>query len=165
MKRKPAKKAAKRKPAKKNGRPRKVFDYERVQGLGAIGCTHQEMAAVFKCAASTIDKAMESDQKFSGAYKDGYSNLKMSLRRKQIAIAMGDVVSSEGKDRVSYVNPTGMLIWLGKNMLDQRDTPEIEIGEPVEWAIRATLRDGRVVILPPGQDPIDAYHDVTKEGK
>ena len=162
MKRKPAKKTARRKP-KKNGRPRKVFDYEAVKGFGALGCTMEEMASFFKCAKSTVVKAMEEDPKFSTAYKDGYSNLKQSLRRQQIAVAMGEVISSETKRGTSYVNPNTMLVWLGKNMLDQRDTPEIEIGEPVEWAIRATLRDGKVVILPPGKDPIDAYHEV--EGK
>jgi hypothetical protein len=78
--------------------------------FGSLGLTGEEMAALLGVDGATISHRMNEPQSdFLKSYKTGLSNLKKSLRRKQIAVAL------KGN--------TGMLIWLGKQLLDQHDTP------------------------------------------
>jgi hypothetical protein len=60
------------------------------------------MAAVLGCSADTLER------RFAAVIKEGREQGKMSLKRKQYEVAMSGNVS--------------MLIWLGKNILGQRDT-------------------------------------------
>ena len=104
-------KESKKKP-KVNGRPKKEFDLELVENLASIGATYEDMAGVFDCSVSTIEDRMRKDPCKKGgdssrAHKKGQARLKVSLRREQIKLA------NQG-------NPT-MLIWLGKQMLGQKD--------------------------------------------
>ena len=93
---------------KKLGRPKIEFDLLEVEKLGSIGATYDEMASWFNTTTRTIDRRMvDEDDSFCRAYKKGFGRLKMSLRRQQIELA-------------SSGNPT-MLIWLGKQLLEQRD--------------------------------------------
>ena len=94
--------------ANKNGRPKIDFDAKEVEKLGSIGATIEEMAGWFDVTTRTIDNRIaDVDGEFFRAYKRGRSRLKMSLRRQQIELANAG-------------NPT-MLIWLGKQLLEQRD--------------------------------------------
>lgn len=112
-KKKPAIRKRKRKPAKRRGRgrPRLEFNLEQIEGLGSILATQDEMAAVLGCSVDTIKDRMANDDKFSAALKKGQGWAKISLRRKQWSLA------EKG-------NPT-MLIWLGKQWLEQRDRQDI----------------------------------------
>lgn len=83
-------------------RPKKDIDPEQVRKLAAIQCTTAEMAAVLGCSSDTLER------RFAAIIKEGRETGKMSLKRKQYEIAMG--------------GNTAMLIWLGKNILGQRDT-------------------------------------------
>jgi hypothetical protein len=94
----------------RTGRPRKPIDLKLVETFGSLGLTGEEMAALLKVDGATISHRMNAqDSEFLKAYKTGFSTLKKSLRRKQIAVAL------KGN--------CGMLIWLGKQLLDQHDTP------------------------------------------
>ena len=95
-----------------NGRPAMEFDLSEVEKLGTIGATAHEMAAWFNCGLRTIERRMgKVDGDFRRSYEKGFGRLKMSLRRKQIETANAGNVT--------------MLIWLGKQLLDQADKREI----------------------------------------
>lgn len=75
-----------------------------VFSLAEIGCTNEEIGTILDCSADTLER------NFAGILKKGRADLDMSLRREQVAKAKsGD---------------NTMLIWLGKNRLDQRDKHE-----------------------------------------
>lgn len=85
-------------------RPKKQIDPEQVKKLAAIQCSHAEMAAILGCSSDTLER------RFAAAIKDGRSHGRTSLKRKQYEIAM--------------TGNTTMLIWLGKQYLDQKDKAE-----------------------------------------
>ncbi len=86
-------------------RPKKDIDEAQVIRLAAINCSYEEMAAVLGCDESTLTR------RFAQVIQTGRASGRMSLKRKQYEIAM----------KGHY----GMLIWLGKQLLDQRDKNEV----------------------------------------
>lgn len=82
-------------------RPLKIIDEDAVRKLASIQCSYEEMAAVLKCDPKTLSN------RFSQAIKEGRSQGRMSLKRKQYEMAMGGNIT--------------MLIWLGKQYLEQSD--------------------------------------------
>lgn len=90
-----------------------VFD-EDVFKLAAMGCTNAEIARWFDIDENTLA------YNFNTILAKGREQLKQSLRRAQIKLALGG-------------NAT-MLIWLGKNILGQSDNPvESEANAPLPW--------------------------------
>jgi len=91
---------------KKGGRPRKEIDTELLYKLAQIHCTMREMVDILGVSEDTLKR------RFAGIIDKGKAEGKMRLRRKQIEVAMkGNAV---------------MLIWLGKQILSQSDTPITE---------------------------------------
>jgi hypothetical protein len=91
------------------GRPRKPIDQQKVIDLASIGCTVEEIAAMLDVSKDTLER------RFADTVDLGRRKRNASLRRKQFEKAMkgsGD---------------TGMLIWLGKQCLGQRDKSENEV--------------------------------------
>jgi hypothetical protein len=88
------------------GRPKKDIDSEQVLELAKLHCTIEEMSAVFNCDRKTLYN------RFHDVIERGKEQGKMSLRRKQVEMALSGNVP--------------MLIWLGKNYLGQTDKQEIE---------------------------------------
>ena len=79
-----------------------VFDND-VYKLAAMGCTDREIANWFDMSESTLR------YNFSAIMEKARVDLKQSLRQAQLKLALsGNAV---------------MLIWLGKNILGQSDTP------------------------------------------
>lgn len=97
------------------GAPRKEIDFNEFEKLCSIMCTLEEVAGWFGVSEDTIEKRVKEHygMNFTDARKIHGSKIKASLRRKQISMAL------EG-DR-------GMLIWLGKNLLGQKDTREYSL--------------------------------------
>lgn len=87
------------------GRPFIQLDPVLLEDLAGIGCTMNEIASVCHCSVDTLER------NYAEPIKRGRNELNMSLKRKQVALA---------KDG----NPT-MLIWLGKQYLNQRDKQEL----------------------------------------
>ena len=106
----PVKKAA---PKKKTGRPLIAINWKQVDQMCAIHCTGDEQAAILEISYDTLNRACKRDKKMSFAdyFRQKSAGGKMSLRRRQYSEAM------EGN--------TTMLVWLGKNWLDQTDKQEI----------------------------------------
>jgi len=89
------------------GRPKKVIDYEAAEKLAYLHCTQEEMASFLGVSTDTLRR----DPVFCDIYKKGMDNGRTSLRRLQWKQA------EEGN--------TTMLIWLGKQILGQRDKQEL----------------------------------------
>lgn len=85
----------------KTGRPRLKIDPNEVYRLAKVGCSDSEIGSLLGCDPQTISR------RFSGETTKGRMTLKRRLRRKQLELALKG-------DRT-------MLIWLGKQMLDQRE--------------------------------------------
>lgn len=87
----------------KGGRPKIEIDEELLYKLAVIHCTMSEMVDIIGVSEDTLKR------RFAGIIDKGKAEGKQRLRRKQMEVAMSG-------------NPT-MLIWLGKNMLGQSDSP------------------------------------------
>lgn len=96
------------------GRDKKPVPAADVFKLSAIGCKDHEIADWFGVDQNTLR------YNFSVELIKGRETLKQSLRRKQIEVAMsGNAV---------------MLIWLGKNLLGQTDSPlSNQEAQPLPW--------------------------------
>ena len=93
------------------GRPRIELDPKQAKIFGYFRATYDTMAEQIGCHVDTIRAAMQDeDSEFSKAYKKGFSSMKMKLSEAQVKTAI--------EDR----NPT-LLVWLGKQYLDQKDNP------------------------------------------
>jgi hypothetical protein len=88
--------------------PRLKIEVEQVVALAKLGATSKEMAAFFHCSEQTIE------QRFGEQMKEGKSQMKLSLRRAQLKVA------------IENENPA-LLIWLGKQYLKQTDGPAVDI--------------------------------------
>jgi hypothetical protein len=95
-------------PKTKAGRPKLEFDLKQVELMGYFKATYDTMASYLECSIETIKRNMAENEQFCASYKKGNSRLKLKLSESQIKLA------------VDKLNPT-MLIWLGKQYLDQRE--------------------------------------------
>lgn len=98
------------------GRPPSEVDLALLKKLARIHCTQEEMADILGVSVDTLTR------NFADAIKEARAHGRSSLRRKQFRIAeRGNV---------------GMLIWLGKQLLEQRDRAWQEHsgpgGKPIE---------------------------------
>jgi len=83
------------------GRPRAKLDKERIEQLAAVGLTVSEIAVIEGVSKKTIDRRALKE------VENGRQRLHASLKRKQVEVALA--------------GNTTMLIWLGKQYLDQSD--------------------------------------------
>jgi len=96
------------------GPRQKVVPPDDVYKLAVIGCMDREIAHWFDISESTLR------YNFSQYLDKARSELKQKLRRSQIKVALDG-------------NPT-MLIWLGKQYLDQKENPiNTEDNKPLPW--------------------------------
>jgi len=99
------------------GRPPLPIDWKVVFKLAMIHCTPAEIAAVMNVNEMTLVQRKE----FLGTYRTGWEHGKMSLRRMQwLKVKEGN---------------TQMLVFLGKNILHQRDY----------WTGELTGKDGGAI--------------------
>ena len=96
---------------KPTGRPRIKLDPKQAKIFGYFRATYDTMAEQIGCHVDTIRAAMQDeDSEFSKAYKKGFSGMKIKLSEAQV------------KTAIEEHNPT-LLVWLGKQYLDQKDNP------------------------------------------
>ena len=107
----------------KGGRPKIKIDKEQFEKLCSINCTEEEIAGWFKCSVDTIRRfcVAEYNEQFCEVYKRLSANGKISLRRTQFKIAEAG-------------NAT-MAIWLGKQLLGQRDRQDIALETEQDYTI------------------------------
>ena len=99
------------KPKSKVGRPKKDFTIEEIKKLCTLNCTMEEVAAFFGCNKKTIERRMLDDPEISEAIDMG-----RNMGRKQMELV------NKGN--------AAMAIFLGKQILGQRDKNETEISSP-----------------------------------
>ena len=104
-------------PAKKQINAKLILD------LAGIGCTQTEIAAVCGADVRTLQR------RFSAELKTGADQGRSSLRRRQWQAAMEGNVS--------------MLIWLGKQLLGQREPIHIEHAGSIEYTSAEDLAEAR----------------------
>lgn len=95
------------------GRNKKPFSFEMLQKLCELLCTKQEICWFFECDQATIEYRIEKEYgiNFTEYWQEKSAITTASIRRAQIEKALkGDNV---------------MLIWLGKQMLGQREKHEL----------------------------------------
>jgi len=96
---------------KPTGRPRIELDPKQAKIFGYFRATYDTMAEQIGCHVDTIRAAMQDeDSEFSKAYKKGFSSMKMKLSEAQVKTAIEEHNST-------------LLVWLGKQYLDQKDNP------------------------------------------
>ena len=92
-------------------RPKVYIDESQVVAMASIGCSVDEMASILGCSARTLQR------RFVTPIERGRARLNRSLRRKQVDLALNGNVT--------------MLIWLGKQMLGQREKTDAIVREEV----------------------------------
>ena len=94
--------------SKKMGRPLIQIDEKQFKQFCSYMCTEEEIAGLFSCSVDTIERWCKRTfgTTFAEIYKVYSAEGKMSLRRKQFALAE---------------TSSAMAIWLGKNYLGQTD--------------------------------------------
>ena len=85
---------------------------EKIKGLGKINATNAEAAAFLDVSRETFEQFLGKHQKAEDAFENGKGSGKISLRRAQFKAALDG-------------NAT-MLVWMGKQLLDQKDKSEID---------------------------------------
>jgi hypothetical protein len=110
-----------------------ILDWTKIDSMLHIQCTGEEIASILDISYDTLERCCRRDKKMKFAE---YSTMKRqggkaSLRRKQWAMADKNVA---------------MAIWLGKVMLGQKETQEIDFGKNSLNAIGKMA--GTVLILP-----------------
>lgn len=99
----------------KTGRPKIYFDWDQFNELVSFQCTQEEVASFFKCSVDTLDRRCREDLGLTLAEVYDKRKLfgKIRLRKAQFKIAE----SNSG-------GAAAMAIFLGKQLLGQRDQPE-----------------------------------------
>lgn len=94
----------------KDKRDRKDIDLDVIRNLAAIGATREEIATVLRCSTDWLNQEANKDASVALALDEGTAELKTSLRRTQVQMALSGNVP--------------LLIWLGKQCLGQSDKHE-----------------------------------------
>jgi hypothetical protein len=121
------------------GAPEIVIDMAALQSLVEIQCTAEECASVMGISVDTIDRRLKEAgyAGFADFYKKHMDSGKTSLRRAQWKAATIDH------------NPT-MLVWLGKQVLGQKDRQEVELTVSDDIAEMLDARRKRAKASKPG---------------
>lgn len=100
------------------GRPKLAINWEICENLCKIQCTHEEIAQTLNVSIETLNRACKRENGCTfGEFNKRYKFTgKSSLRRAQMKSALKG-------------NPA-LLIWTGKQYLNQSDKAEVEIGVP-----------------------------------
>jgi hypothetical protein len=124
------------------GRPRAEIDLHELEKLCGLYCTQPDLAGWFGVSLNTIEKRAGSDElydydgerlMFREIMDRGYAKHRVSLRRRQM----------EAADRGN----TAMLIWLGKQVLGQRDNMDLQHTGSVEIGIAQRIRERRAKLM------------------
>jgi hypothetical protein len=132
--------AIKKPPGEKNlgGRPRKDVDVALVEKLAQIACTDAEIAAICGVSLDTF-KRRKDEQDFAELLERARASGRGSLRRMQWQAASSGSVP--------------MMIFLGKNLLHQRDKFDDESKENVNDKAREVAQALQAMLKTEKPDP------------
>jgi len=105
-------------PVKKStGCRKKIIDWEYVKQMCEIGCSGMEIAACLGIHFETLYDRCEKE------FEIGWSHFSQIYRQR------GDVHLRKLQQQLADEKDRGMLIWLGKNRLKQKDKPDDDIND------------------------------------
>lgn len=104
------------------GRPKIEINLDELERLSALNCTMPELAAYFRVPLRTLEDRYTNDPDIRATINRGREVGKLSVRRKQMQI-MNDM------------NSATMAIWLGKQLLGQRDKHDVITEDRGETAL------------------------------
>src|ERR1041384_4158901 len=107
------------------GRKAIPIDLLELEKLSALQCTVEEIAAWFRVTARTIANRRERDPEFRDVMERGRAMGRISVRRSQMKLMDG--------------GNAAMGIWLGKQLLGQRDLTPLELGGPDGDSLKLSL--------------------------
>ena len=119
---------------KTRGRPKAEIDLRQLERLCELQCTHEELATFFRVSTKTIERFAATPEGRE-AIDRGAALGRISLRRQQFKLLRG--------------GSTAMAIWLGKQILGQRDKLDTTLRSPPGEAFRieAEVNDRKQAIL------------------
>ena len=97
------------------GRKSVKIDLDQLERLSALQCTDEELAAVFGVSTRTIEGRKKQPQ-FAQAIERGKAKGRISVRRAQM--------------KQLEAGNSAIAIWLGKQLLGQRDVTPLELSGP-----------------------------------
>lgn len=112
------------------GAPEKMIDWKIFESLCSLQCTQAEILSVLNVDNQTLTKHVKKHygKTYSQVYEEKRQGGLASIRRAQYKKAMaGD---------------TTMLIWIGKNWLDQKDNRDVNVNTNINQ--RVTIDDNSV---------------------
>jgi hypothetical protein len=111
------------------GRPTADIEYDKLKALCQILCTGEECANILGMDYDTLNKGLEREGHggFTDYLKKHGSEGKASLRRKQFKSAVED-------------GNVTMQIWLGKQILDQRDKKDVAMSHDLSESTLEELK-------------------------
>ena len=115
-----------KKQVKKVGRPKTEINLEELQKLCTLNCTMPEIASFFNMPLRTLEDRFKNDTDVRTAIENGRNKGKLSVRRKQLQI-------------MDETNNATMAIWLGKQLLGQRDKHDIGTEDKGETKLSEAL--------------------------
>lgn len=118
-------------------RPKIFIDKSQFENLCKMQCTIKEIAGFFECSHDTIERFCKSEygKTFSEIFGDKRATGLISLRRSQFRLAE---------------NNAAMAIWLGKQLLGQKDiltfnNLDDKEADPLTKSIQASLHKDKEV--------------------
>ena len=115
-----------KKQVKKVGRPKTEINLEELQKLCTLNCNMPEIASFFNMPLRTLEDRFKNDTDVRTAIENGRNKGKLSVRRKQLQI-------------MDETNNATMAIWLGKQLLGQRDKHDIVTEDKGETKLSEAL--------------------------
>jgi hypothetical protein len=140
------------KPKHAGGRPKIKIDYETVRLLATVHATQEEIASSLNLSVRTLSR----DNEFRLVYKKALDAGKLSLRRAQFAKALGvPAILARDDDGKILLDEKGrplvlvpgsapsdtQQIWLGKQLLGQRDKVELGADKDSPFAIAVVIQE------------------------
>ena len=133
-------------------RPLKPIDWKKVDELLIYGCPTTEIAAVIGVSTDTIYDRCLSEH--------GVSYTVYSTEKKQL----GDSMLRGAQYRKAIKGDNTMMVWLGKNRLEQRDAPgEIAIAPETMKGMQSILDQLAESRSALNKDKININNDVKSE--
>jgi hypothetical protein len=106
------------------GRKPAPIDLIELERLCILQCTDEEIAAWFGVSTRTIEKRRK-EPAFAAAMERGRAKGRISVRRAQM--------------KLLEAGNSAMGVWLGKQLLGQRDVTPVEISGPRGKSVRVSL--------------------------
>ena len=132
--RSPLKARTARENGKLGGRPAKQIDFDQFDRMCGMQMSLRDIATVFGVSVDTIERAVKREKKmgFAEYFASKGAIGRMSLRSRQWEVALGRqaVYDDRGNRVQSERDPNiTMLIWLGKNELNQAEKMQTHEGK------------------------------------